>query len=77
VPNAADAAELLDVEVEQLAGAGSLVTLHRLGRDGRLEAAQAGALQDAGDRGIGSLQTLGDAPPGPARLAQLQHQGAP
>ena len=45
-----EAAELLDVDVDELAGVLAFVAPHWLGRLEVPEAAQAGALEDAADR---------------------------
>ena len=50
VADLVEAAELLDVDVDELAGVLAFVAPHRLGRLEVPEAAQAGALEDAADR---------------------------
>src|SRR4051794_23516469 len=49
VPDPMEAAELLDVDVDELAGVLAFVAPHRLGQLGLPEAAQAGAVEDAAD----------------------------
>jgi hypothetical protein len=56
----ANPAELLDVDVQQLASAPALVATHRLGRLEPAQLAQPDALQDRRDRRGGHLEQLGD-----------------
>ena len=56
---AVDPSELLDVDVEELAGAGALVALGGLQAEAP-EAAETGAGEDPRDRRLGHLEDLGD-----------------
>jgi hypothetical protein len=58
--DAADATKLLDIDVDQLARAFSLVSDDRLGRVEVLQAREAGAGQDASDRGATQADSRGD-----------------
>lgn len=60
MPNAIDAAELLDVDVDQFAGMGALVAAHRLGRIEVTHPAQPGTPQDPAYRGGRDASLLGD-----------------
>jgi hypothetical protein len=75
VADAVDPAELLGVDVEQLAGAGALVADH--GRPGleRGEAAEAEAAQRQADGRTGPLQPARDLRPGQALAAQPLDRG--
>jgi hypothetical protein len=73
--DAVDAAELLGVDVEQLAGAGALVANHgRPGLEGG-EAAEAEAAQRQADGRAGPLQAARDLRPGQALAAQALDRG--
>jgi hypothetical protein len=65
-----EAAELLDVEVDQLAGVGALVAPDRRGRRQVLEPAQPAPAQDAADGGRLDADLPGDLVTGPALAAQ-------
>src|SRR5215203_3848440 len=60
VADLVEAAELLDVDVDEFAGVLAFVAPHRLGRLEVPEAAQAGAFEDAADRGGRDPGDLGD-----------------
>src|SRR6188474_2655360 len=73
VADLVEAAELLDVDVDELAGVLAFVAPHRLGRLEVPEAAQAGALEDAADRGGRDPGGLGDVLAREAPAAQRDH----
>jgi hypothetical protein len=60
VPDAGDPAELLGIDVHELAGMLALVAHDRCGRIEALEAAEAEATQDAADRREGQAEAAGD-----------------
>ena len=68
-----EAAELLDVDVDQFAGLLALVAAHRLGRLEGREAVQAGALEDAADGRRRDPGGLGDLLAREALAAQGHH----
>ena len=68
--DALEAAELLDVDVDQLAGMLALVAADRLGRLQRRDAVEAEALEDAADGGRRDADLGGDLLAGPALAAQ-------
>jgi hypothetical protein len=70
VAHLVEAAELLDVEVDQLAGVVALVAPDRLGRCQRSEPAQPEALQDPADGRRRDTDLFGDLAPGPALATQ-------
>ena len=71
-----EAAELLDVEMDHLAGMGALVTAHRLGRLERFQRVEAQAAQDAADRGRRDADFSGDLGAGVALATQGLDGGA-
>ena len=73
VADLVEAAELLDVDVDELAGVLAFVASHQLGRLEVPEAAQAGAVEDAADRGRRDPGGLGDVPAREALAAQPDH----
>src|SRR4051794_41029987 len=73
VADLVEAAELLDVDVDELAGVLAFVAPHRLGRLEVPEAAQAGALEDAADRSRRDPGGLGDVLAREALAAQRDH----
>lgn len=60
VSNPVEAAELLDVDVQQLARLLALVALHRLGGTQIAQPGQTRSPQDAADRRLGHAQARGD-----------------
>ena len=68
--DALEAAELLDVDVDQLAGMLALVAAHRLGRLQGGEAVEAEALEDAADGRRRDAEFGGDLLAGEALTAQ-------
>ena len=58
--NAVEAAELFDVEMDDLAGLVALIARTRLLRLDAGEEAQAAALEDARDKGLGDAELAGD-----------------
>jgi hypothetical protein len=75
-PRAREATELLDIEVEELAGEVAFVTLGgRFGRCERREAVEVMAAQDAGESGLGDGQDHEDLGIGPALAAQGEDLG--
>src|SRR5829696_7825045 len=73
VADLVEAAELLDVDVDELAGVLAFVAPHRLRRLEVPEAAQAGALEDAADRSGRDPGGLGDVLARKALAAQRDH----
>ena len=73
VADLVEAAELLDVDVDELAGVLALVAPHRLGGLEVPEAAQAGAFEDAADRSGRDPGGLGDVLAPEALAAQRDH----
>src|SRR5215207_7667673 len=73
VADLVEAAELLDVDVDELARVLAFVAPHRLGRLEVPEAAQAGALEDAADRSGRDPGGLGDVLAREAPAAQRDH----
>jgi hypothetical protein len=70
VPDLLEAAELLDVDGDQLAGAGALVAADRQGRRQVLEPAEPAPAQHAADRGRRDADLPGDLVAGPALATQ-------
>jgi hypothetical protein len=68
-----EATELLDVDVDELAGMLAFIAPHRLGRLEVPEAAEAGAVEDAADRGGRDPGGLGDVLAREAPAAQRDH----
>jgi hypothetical protein len=66
-----DAPELLDVQVQQIAGPLMFVTFDRLPRLQIAHAAELAAAQNTADRGAAQAGLLTDPQPGPVLTAQL------
>ncbi len=69
-PMRADPTQPLDVDVDQLTGAGALIAADRLRSIQTTELAEADSLQHRRDRRGGHLQDLGDLGPGQRQAAQ-------
>jgi hypothetical protein len=72
-----EAGELLDVEMDQIAGSGALVTAHRLLGRKRGQAVQAEAHELGGDGRAGQVKAACDFLAGHPALAQAHDQGLP
>jgi hypothetical protein len=70
VSNAIDPAELLDIDMDQLAGMLALVAAGRLGRLERAQLAEAETSQDARDGGLGDMRLPCDLPTRSALAAE-------
>src|SRR5205814_3646566 len=70
VADAVDPAELLDIDVDQLARVLALIAAHRIGRLQRAQPAQPEAAQDARDARLRDAGLARDLRPGPALASQ-------